>query len=334
MRQITIEGKDAGQRFDKFLAKYLSLAPKSFLYKMLRKKNIVLNEKKAEGKEILCLGDKISLYLSEETITKFQSQLEIEEVACDFSVLYEDDNVLIVNKPIGVLSQKAKKEDISLVEMISFYLYKTKALTKDDLTVFSPSVCNRLDRNTSGIVVAGKSLAGLQKMTELFRTRTIQKYYLCIVKGELTSIKKEVGFLYKDESKNQVKVLSKESYELLSKIEQEDYCSIQTKYRPLCCHKGVTLLEIQLLTGKPHQIRAHLAFLGYPIAGDQKYGNLQWNEQLKREYGVSSQMLHAYRLVFPELSQKFKGLSKREIYCKPPQLFEKIQRGLLLNMKN
>lgn len=328
MQQIIIQEKDAGQRLDKFLAKYLPLAPKSFLYKMLRKKNIVWNGKKAEGKEKLSVGDEIKMYLAKETMEGFQRQLEIAKVPCKFAVLYEDKNVLIVDKPSGVLSQKARKEDVSLVEMIYFYLYQTKALTKADFAVFSPAVCNRLDRNTSGIVVAGKSLAGLQKMTELFRERMIQKYYLCIVKGELDFTRKETAFLYKEESKNQVRVLSKEEYERLPKLEREKYDKIQTEYRPICHHKKATLVEVRLLTGKPHQIRANLAFLGYPVAGDPKYGDVRWNEQLKKDYGVSSQLLHAYRLVFPTLSGEFSRLSKVEIDCKPPALFERVKAGL------
>lgn len=330
MRQLKIDTKDAGQRLDKFLAKYMALASKSFLYKMLRKKNIVLNGKRAEGGEKLCPGDEVKLFLSEETIENFRKEANVLQVPIQFQVIYEDSNILIINKPVGVLSQGAKKGDVSLVEMLASYLHSTGALSEEDLRSFSPAVCNRLDRNTSGLVVAGKSLAGLQKMTELFRDHTIQKYYFTIVSGEQ---KKELmidGYLYKDKEKNRSEILTEQEYIRLPMQKQENYTAIRTKYRPVCCKHGFTLLEVQLFTGKPHQIRAHLAALGTPVAGDPKYGNLSVNRKLFQEYGLCAQLLHAYRLVFPKLTKEFEPLSEKEICCEPPEVFQRVQKGLKL----
>lgn len=182
MQEIIISANEAGQRFDKLLGKYLNEAPKSFIYKMLRKKNIVLNGKKATGNEKLELGDHVKLFLADETIEKF-SKVKIQKTNTRLDILYEDENILLINKPVGMLSQKATKKDESLIEHVISYLLDTNQLEKAALRSFKPSVCNRLDRNTSGLVVAGKSLAGLQKMGALFKERTMKKYYRCLVVG-------------------------------------------------------------------------------------------------------------------------------------------------------
>ena len=200
MRQLMVSERDAGQRLDKFLGKYLDKAPKSFIYKMLRKKNITLNGKKADGSEKLVKADEIKLFLAEETIANFMEQkkkealsdttanMQKEKITLD--ILYEDENVLIINKPAGMLSQKAQKEDVSLIEHLTAYLLESGQLTEEELKTFHPGICNRLDRNTSGIIIAGKTLLGLQTMSELLRARTVDKYYQCIVKGKV--VKKQL----------------------------------------------------------------------------------------------------------------------------------------------
>ena len=184
MRVLHISPKEAGQRLDKFLQKYLNQAPKSFIYKMLRKKNIVLNQKKADGSEKISEKDEVTLFLSDETVEKFTRQ-ESVPLQIPLDVLYEDEHVLIMNKPAGMLSQKARAEDVSANEYVISYLIHSGQLTREDLRTFRPGVCNRLDRNTSGLILAGKSVAGLQEMSRLLKERTVQKYYLCLVKGEV-----------------------------------------------------------------------------------------------------------------------------------------------------
>ena len=184
MRELVISKYEAGQRFDKFLAKYMELAPKSFFYKMMRKKNITLNGKKAAGNEKLEKGDTVKLFLSEETIEGFREKKKrAVHTGAKLDILYEDEQVMLINKPAGMLSQKAEKGDISMVEHLISHLLDTGEVTEEMLKTFRPSLCNRLDRNTSGIVAAGKTLQGLQMLSGLFKERTLHKYYLCIVKG-------------------------------------------------------------------------------------------------------------------------------------------------------
>ena len=200
MKELIIHDNEAGQRLDKLLRKYLSEAPGSFIYKMLRKKNIVLNGKKATGNEHLKKGDSVKLFL--DTIAKFQAAGKTVEESIKntvkLDVIYEDQNVIFINKPSGMLSQKAKETDVSVVENVTAYLLESGQLTRENL------ICNRLDRNTSGLIVAGKSLAGLQQMGELFKKRTLKKYYLCIVKGRITEPAHIRGYLVKDEKTNRV----------------------------------------------------------------------------------------------------------------------------------
>ena len=210
MRSLIITEKDAGQRLDKLLGKYLNLAGKSFIYKMLRKKNITLNGKKCDGSEKLSCGDEVKLFLAEETIEKF-SEVKVQKVRKqELDILYEDEHIALINKPSGMLSQKAKDTDESLVEYFIDYLLDKGTIKEEDLKTFRPSVCNRLDRNTSGLVVAGKTLPGLQIMAAVFKDRSIHKYYQCVVKGVIKEKQLITGFITKDEKTNQVKIWREE----------------------------------------------------------------------------------------------------------------------------
>lgn len=313
MQVITVTGNDAGQRLDKLLFKYLNLAGKSFVYKMLRKKNITLNGKRCDGSEKLLAGDEIKLFLSEETIEKF-SQVCVQTVKkIHLSIVYEDEHLLLINKPSGMLSQKAASGDESLVEYVADYLLDEKSLTQENLRRFRPGVCNRLDRNTSGLVIAGKSLAGLQIMSQAIKERTIRKYYLCVVKGRMDAPRTIEGYLLKDQKTNQAAIYDHQV---------KDALFICTRYRPVKISGNFTLLEVELITGRSHQIRAHLSSIGYPIAGDHKYGDGQVNREVKKQYGVASQLLHAYRLVMPdELGEPLSYLSGREFTAPLPKLF-------------
>lgn len=317
MRIVTVSKNEAGQRLDKLLAKYMNLAGKGFLYKMMRKKNITLNGKKCDGTEKLEEGDEIRLFLAEETIEKF-SEVKVQKVKkTQLDLVYEDENVILINKPSGMLSQKAKETDESLVEYLIDYLLDSGSLTKAQLASFRPSVCNRLDRNTSGLVIAGKSLPGLQIMSEMIKERSIRKFYLCVVKGVLSDPMKLSGYLVKDEKTNQVTVYPEHSSK--QKLPKEAL-PIHTNYRPLKQDGSFTLLEVELITGRSHQIRAHLASIGHPIAGDYKYGDSRVNELVKRSYGVHSQMLHAWRLVMPDhVKEPLEKLSGQEFKAEPPK---------------
>lgn len=319
MKQIIVEKNDAGQRLDKLLLKHLNKAPKSFIYKMLRKKNITLNGKKADGSEKTEINDEIKLFLSDETIANFSESFKSTVVKYDFHVIYEDANVLIINKPVGLLSQKANSDDVSLVEHIISYLLTTGKIKEQELQTFKPAICNRLDRNTSGLVVAGKTLLGLQTMSELFRDRTLDKYYLCIVKGIIKQPQLITGYLYKDEKTNQVSISSKA---------KEGWDSIKTEYHPVISNDDYTLLRVKLITGKTHQIRAHLSSIGHPLVGDSKYGDKKINTLFKNKYGLNYQLLHSYQLVFPIMKGEFEILSNKEFKAELPTLFENIYNNL------
>lgn len=314
MQEIVVSANEAGQRFDKLLSKYLNEAPKSFIYKMLRKKNIVLNGEKATGNEKLKVGDSVKLYLADETIEKF-SKVVVSHTKEFLDILYEDEHVMIINKPVGMLSQKADAKDESLVEHILSYLLSTNQLTEADLRKFKPSICNRLDRNTSGLVVAGKSLIGLQTMGELFKERTLKKYYRCLVAGKVSKKIYVKGYLTKDENANRVCISAKET---------KDSLPIETEYAPVWTNGTYTLLEVHLITGRTHQIRAHLAAEGHPILGDYKYGNRKRNDAFKARYGLESQLLHAYRLELPKIDGALRKISNKQFVAPLPELFLKI----------
>ena len=327
MRQLSVGPNEAGQRLDKLLAKYLNQAPKSFFYKMMRKKNITLNGKKCEGSERLKEGDEIRLFLSEETIEGFSSPSQTVPVPSErsrkkpdtkpLSIIYEDSHILLINKPSGMLSQKAKDTDVSLVERIIDYLLESGQMTQEQLRTFRPSVCNRLDRNTSGLIAAGKSLAGLQILSEAFRDRSLHKYYQCMVAGRVTDSQKIEGFLKKDSKTNQVTI---------TKTAVPDSQPIATEYVPLWSNGRYTLLQVTLLTGRTHQIRAHLASIGHPIVGDMKYGKKEVNDRARKEYGITSQMLHSWKLVMPEqMAEPLSYLSGKTFTAQLPPEFFRIQ---------
>lgn len=318
MRIITVSQNESGQRLNKLLEKFFNLAPKSFVYKMLRKKNITLNGKKCDGSEKLAKGDEIKLFLADETIEKFSkvSVQKVKKVRLD--IVYEDDHVLFINKPAGMLSQKAKDGDESLVEYVTDYLLDSGQLRREDLQTFRPGICNRLDRNTSGLVAAGKSLAGLQLLSEVWKDRTIHKYYQCIVAGRLEGKQEICGFLKKDGRTNRVTV---------SKTELPDSLPIRTEYEPVSVSGRYTLLKVTLITGRSHQIRAHLASIGHPIAGDAKYGDPRVNEEVKSRYGIRCQLLHSYKTVLPAMKEPLSYLSGREVTAPLPKSFLRVMAG-------
>ena len=222
-----------------------------------------------------------------------------------------------------MLSQKAKETDISLVEYLIDYLLDSGAITEDSMRSFRPSICNRLDRNTSGIVACGKSLAGLQMLSEVFRDRSIHKYYQCIVKGEMKDSRTIDGWLLKDEATNKVQIF---------KSEVKDALPIRTKYEPLATNGKLTLLKVTLITGRSHQIRAHLASIGHPIVGDAKYGASSVKKtgnsmSVEQKYQIHSQLLHSYRLEFPTLAEPFSYLNGKAFEAPLPNDFSKIVKG-------
>lgn len=329
MTEYTIKDQEAGQSLNKFLHKYLPKAPVSFFYKMYRKKNIVLNGKKVEGKEILVCGDVIKLFLANDTILGFQEDTflksgEYERAFKAFpniQVVYEDHSIVILNKPAGILTQKAKPDDLSLNEWLIGYLLNKNEITVSSLQTFHPSVLNRLDRNTYGLVICSKSLEGAKTISQWIRERKIRKFYQMIVKGtglQKTTIK---GYLCKDHAKNRV---------FLTDVREDapdPDCAdeIETCYEPLCEYKDMTWVEAELITGKTHQIRAHMASIHHPLLGDYKYGDPTWNDRYRR-LGVKSQLLTACRLEFPHAEGNLKQLDHLVVSISLPPIYDKIRK--------
>lgn len=337
MKEIIVGTNEAGQRMEKLLKKYLKEASSGFLYKMMRKKNITLNKQKAQGKEILKVGDTIQIFFSEETLEKFKGssadsfpetketnsfQEKIREYEKAYSsltgitLIYENEHLLLVNKPRGILSQKGETGDFSLNEWFIGYLLQEKKITPKQLETYRPSICNRLDRNTSGLVICGKSLYGTKLVNQWIKERKIKKYYCCFLTGELKEEVRLKGYLKKDEKLNKV---------FISQHKQEDNTYIETCVSPLSWGHGITYAQVELITGKTHQIRAHLSSIGYPLLGDVKY---QGETPGKKEENLmlpKGQLLHAYRLVFP-LTEEMADLSQKEFRAPEPRYFSKVKK--------
>ena len=295
MKELKIDDGNSNQRFDKYLKRVLSQASTSFIYKMLRKKNITLNDKKADGSEKLNTGDIVKIWFSDETFEKMSGAdvddplyASLKKVSSDIDIVFEDEDMIIINKPSGIKSQKDSDGDVSINEMALSYMISTNQLSQDDFKHFHPSICNRLDRNTSGIVLFAKNLKTAQNLGVALKERTCKKLYHAIVIGKVQKSEKIHGYLYKDEATNTVKIFDKE---------QKGAKEIHTEYRPLkTLDNDLTLLEIHLITGRTHQIRAHLASENHPILGDMKYGNTIINKRL----GGKSQLLHAFSIQFSD----------------------------------
>ncbi len=348
MQEFKIGPNEAGQRLDKFLHKYLKEAGNGFLYKMLRKKNITLNKKKADGKEMLVMGDMVQFFFSEESFQKFRgkesshkeamkslnkeatksypkkdtlsSYKKAYETLTKIEVIYEDEHILLVNKPAGILSQKATASDYSVNEWLIGYLLAKGATDETQLETFKPSVCNRLDRNTSGLLICSKSFYGSRQMNACIKERDLRKFYRTFVKGKIEKGDYLKGYLKKDELTNRVTL--KES---ISKEEEKEYVCVETAYEPIFYKNGYTYLEVELLTGKTHQIRAHLASIGHPLLGDEKYGDRKWNQSFRDIKIPRHQLLHAYRLEFPALNGKLEALSKRSFIASEPEVYERLK---------
>ena len=324
MREIKITKELSGGRLDKMIYKYLDKAPSGFVYKMLRKKNIVLNDKKAFGSEILKEGDSIKIYLSEETINKFMTQgraktSEEKDLSASYEIkeylVYEDENILLLNKPAGLLTQKAKPSDFSLNDVLLNYLGATET--------FTPGVANRLDRNTAGLVIAGKNLLSSRLLNKAIKDRDLKKFYLALVYGNFKEEKNFSSYLIKDNKSNTVKIFDVPSGTEIPKGAEpvEIFCS------PLSYNGSLSLIETELITGKTHQIRAQLSKAGFPIIGDYKYGNARGNEGFKAKYGLSSQFLMAYKIEFECMKDELSYLNGKAVTAPLPENFAAVLKG-------
>lgn len=288
MKKISVNKNDAGNRLDKFINKCFPNIPYSLLYKYIRKKRIKVNGKKEEISYRLKENDVLELYINDELLEKSNKSSDFKAASEDIEILYEDDNIMIINKKAGLIVHP--DDDIKvdcLVNRIKNYLFKKGEFNPENENSFAPALVNRIDRNTSGIVIAAKNAESLRILNLKMKERELHKKYICILCGTLKKDSEILkAFLDKNSSENKVYISNK--------MKNKNYKTILTKYSVIDKSKKFTLAEIELLTGRTHQIRAHMAYLGYPLLGDGKYGV----NKINREMGYKYQALCAYKLKF------------------------------------
>lgn len=289
MKSFEIKQNDANQRLDKFIRKSLPNLPQTLMYKYIRIKRIKVNGKRAEISTMLKVGDKIDMYINDEFFVKPETRYDFTGAPKSIDIIYEDENIILLNKKTGLLCHPDDKEYVdTLITRLKKYLYDKGEYKPDDENSFTPALVNRIDRNTGGIVIAAKNAESLRIMNAQMKARNMRKFYLCVVHGvpERESGILD-GYLVKDEKKNLVKV---------SKKRTEGAKEIKTKYKVLekDLKNNLSLVEVELLTGRTHQIRAHFASIGHPLLGDGKYGT----NKLNKEFGYKKQFLYSYKLIF------------------------------------
>ena len=301
MKILVVGKNDAGQRLDKFLAKAVKGLPMSMMYKSIRTKKIKVNRKRTEQKYILCEGDEIQLFIRDEFFDNPEKDDgALSRITPKLNILYEDDNIMLLNKRPGVLVHEDDEGgENTLIMHIKAYLYGKGEYDPNEEQSFAPSLCNRIDRNTGGIVIAAKNAEALRDMNAKIKAGEIRKHYLCLVHG-VPPKKSDIlhGYLRKNSATNTVEVRDKKF---------EGAKEIITGYTVLERRGADSLLEIDLYTGRTHQIRAHMAYIGCPLVGDGKYGV----NKADKQKGFKYQALYAYRLEFPK-TQESNSLSYLE----------------------
>lgn len=287
MKSFIIEKNDANQRLDKYLTKSFPNLPKALMYKYIRIKRIKVNGKRAEISTRLMQGDVVDMYINDEFFEKKETVYDFMSASKNIDIVYEDDNIILLNKKVGLLSHPDDSEYIdTLITRVKRYLYESGKWQVENENSFTPALVNRIDRNTSGIVICAKTAEALRVLNQKMKDRELHKIYLTVVHGKMEKDNALLeGYLIKDERKNKV---------FVSKKPIEGGKLIKTKYKVLGYKDGLSLLEVDLLTGRTHQIRAHLASIGHPLLGDGKYGT----NKLNKKTGYKKQCLCSYKLIF------------------------------------
>lgn len=321
MKKIVIDKTNSNERVDKYIKRYLNNAPLSFIYKTFRKKDIKVNKKPVKQDYILKENDILEIYIKDEIIDEFKRKVDIKKIKYDLDIVYEDDNILIINKEKGILVQEDKNESINtLTNMVRSYLIEKENYIFEELS-FNPSPCHRLDRNTSGLIIYAKNHMSSQIMMNLLKDkRNIEKHYIALVKGK-TETKGIIDVpLRKDENKSYVRV------DTISNGAKKAV----TKYKVIKQTNDYSLLDIVLETGRTHQIRVHFAYINHPLIGDSKYGDFELNKEFKSLYKYDSQFLHAYSIKFKNVDGILSYLSNKEFVAKLNKKEENILQTLNL----
>lgn len=287
MKTVVIGENDANQRVDKFLTKAYPNLPQAMLYKSIRKKDIKVNGKRCQISTRLAAGDVLTMYLKDEFFQKGPEEYDFLKAPLKLNILYEDENLMLLDKKPGLIVHPDENYHFdSLIARVQHYLYDKGEYDPKAENAFAPALINRIDRNTGGIVMAAKNAETLRIMNQKVKDREMHKIYLCVVCGTLQEKEATLtGYLEKNEAQNRV---------YISKRPTPQSKSIKTKYKVLAERKGFSLLEVELLTGRTHQIRAHFASIGHPLAGDGKYGK----NTVNKETGFPYQALYSHRLIF------------------------------------
>lgn len=300
MKIIVITENESNQRLDRFLKKLMPQASTGFLQKMLRKKRIKLNGQKSEPSTAITAGDVVQIYFSEETITNFRSsstKKKLDKNSTVLDIIYENNDLLVLNKPAEVLTQPDKSEEISLIDYAVDYLIKKGDYDPRTNLTFTPACANRLDKNTTGIILVPKNFKSLQDVNKAIREDQTEKIYYTLVCGKPKETGEIVGYLKKDPDKNTVTFSEQQT----SPTDKKSVLNYET----LESHGDFSLLKIILKTGRSHQIRVQLAAVGFPILGDPKYGNRQINSRLYEESGLRSQLLHSAQFTLIDIDKTF-----------------------------
>ena len=286
MREIRINKNDAGQRLDKYLSKRFKTMPKSLMYKYLRTKYIKLNGKKVQPDVFLNEGDVLTLYIRDEFF-ETKKDYDFLKAGKELSIVYEDENIILIDKKVGVICHQDNRYDADALNLrVLRYLYEKHEYDPEADKSFTPALCNRIDRNTGGIVIAAKNAEALRVMNQKIRDNELQKYYLCIVKGcPKPKYAVLTAYHFKDESTNTVTISDKP---------REGYKKIITEYTVIKPSSALSVCEVLLHTGRTHQIRAHMAYIGHPLLGDEKYGD----RKLNVKHHMKRQALYSYKLRF------------------------------------